>query len=181
MIRARLLPRALACGALLYAMTGCLTPGDEPYAGWSEARSVDGGFSLRYLAPPWEKDLSALPPAIGLQIPFQHAAPVGLPDPPPSFAFLATPGLIGPTDALSQNTEAQMEADDVLIATTRPFTTRSGLAGHEMIKVDKWSRYHRETFVALPSGSVVHLSLESNDDADQRDVDDLFASLEAIE
>ncbi len=50
-----------------------------------------------------------------------------------------------------------------------------------MITVDVWSRFHREAYVALPSGAVVHLALESNDDADARDVDDLLESLEAIE
>lgn len=172
----------LALIAGIAAAPGCLTPGDEPYAGWSEARSEAGGFSIRYLAPPWEVDLATVAPAIGLEVPFQHAAPVGLPDPPPSYAFVATPGLAGATDQLSLGAEQVRALEgDVVVAPTRTFATRSGLTGHEMISIDVWSRFHRETFVTLPPGGVVRLSLESNDDADERDVDDMLASLEALE
>lgn len=163
-------------------LTGCLSPGDEPYAGWAMASSVEGGFSIRYLAPPWETDFATLPPAIGIEVPFQHAAPVGLPDPPPSYALVATPGLAGGTDALAASALANRVGveGDTQVAAVRPFTTHSGLAGHEMISIDVWARYHREAYVALPTGSVVHVSLECNDDADARDVDDLFASVEAL-
>ena len=177
-------PRALLLlAACLAGPTGCLTPGDEPYAGWSVAKSEAGGFSLRYLAPPWEIDLATVAPAIGLEVPFQHAAPVGLPDPPPSYLLIATPGLAGATDALAASALSYrlgVEGDTQLVA-VRAITTRSGLGGHEMISLDVWARFHREAYVALPSGAVVHLALESNDDADARDVDDLLTSLEAIE
>jgi hypothetical protein len=95
---------------------------------------------------------------------------------------VATPGLAGATDQLSVGTEqVRMLEGDVVVAPTRPFTTRSGLGGHEMISVDVWARFHRETFVTLPPAAVLRLSFESNDDADSRDVHDLLASLEALE
>jgi hypothetical protein len=169
-------------GLLALLASGCLQPGDEPYAGWEVAQSVGGGFSIRYLEPPWEVDLSTPPPAIGLQVPFQHSAPIGLPDPPPSYLFLATPGLAGATDQLAQGAEQlRLATGDVTVAATRPIVTRSGMPGHEVITLDVLSRFHREVFVTMPTGSVVHMGLESNDDADARDVDDLCASLEATE
>lgn len=164
------------------AAAGCLTPGSEPYAGWSEIESPEGGYTLRYLAPPWEVDESTPPPTVHLEVPFQHAAPVGLPDPPPAYSLLVTPALVGPTDAFAVGAEQiHAAAGDTIVVTTRPFVTRSGLPGHEMIAIDRWSRFFRETYVALPIGTVVHLALESNDDADERDVGDLLASLEAVE
>lgn len=174
--------RTLLPLALPLLAAGCLTPGTEPYAGWSTISSAEGGFSIRYLAPPWEVDEVSPPPVVHLEVPFQHAAPPGLPDPPPAYSLTITPGLGGETLTLAQSAEQLHVADgDTVVVPTRTFATRSGLPGHETIAIDRWSRFFRETFVAMPLGTVVSLALESNDDADERDVHDLLASLEAIE
>jgi hypothetical protein len=173
--------RALLLLLLGIGAPGCLPAGDEPYVGWSEARSEDGGFSIRYLAPPWEVDLATVAPSVGLEVPFQHAAPVGLPDPPPAYALVATPGLAGATDQLSAGAEQVRALEgDVVVAPTRPFTTRSGLVGHEMISVDVWSRFHRETFADAAGRGGAALAREQHD-ADARDANDMLSSLEALE
>ncbi|MBI2892927.1 MAG: hypothetical protein HYY06_05195 [Deltaproteobacteria bacterium] len=167
--------------AMATLISSCLQSGSEPYAGWEEVVVAEGGYSLRYLAPPWERDQTVPPPDLRLVVPFQHGTVPGLPAPPPAYELDVTTVPSAATEALAaamQNTLG--EGGDEIVETVAPFSTRSGLSGHEVMSKDSSSRFHRETFVAMPSGQVLLISVESNDDAGGRDVDDLLASLEAL-
>jgi len=168
---------------LLVLLAGCADPGDEWWAGWQTYDTAIGGYQFRYLAPPFERqeDVPAGQCHLTVESTHDNNLPPGLPELPPSYEVFTQPLPPGATDgyAAAKLAELMGTFGHVQKYPVAPLESRSGLVGHDVSTEDVYVRYHRYVYFALPTGLVLEARIETNDDPEQQDVEDLVASFAA--